>query len=99
VSRQTICAIERGKYLPSLEVAFRIANILCASIEDVFYYKLIYMGISDMPRHYQQRSAVVTRHSEPAMMRALARFCKFSTSDAAENLRLCRDTKKPCTQL
>ena len=28
VSRQKICAIERGKYSPSLEVAFRIANIL-----------------------------------------------------------------------
>jgi putative transcriptional regulator len=39
VSRQTICAIERGKYSPSLEVAFRTANILCTSIEDVFYYE------------------------------------------------------------
>ena len=39
VSRQTICAIERGKYSPSLEVAFRIANFLCTSIEDVFYYE------------------------------------------------------------
>jgi len=39
VSRQTICAIERGKYSPSLEVAFRIANILCTSIEDLFYYE------------------------------------------------------------
>lgn len=38
VSRQTICAIERGKYSPSLEVAFRIANILCTSIEDLFYH-------------------------------------------------------------
>lgn len=39
VSRRTICAIERGKYPPSLEVTFRIANILCTSIEDVFYYE------------------------------------------------------------
>ena len=39
VSRQTICAIERGKYSPSLEVAFRIANILCTSLENVFYYE------------------------------------------------------------
>ncbi len=38
MSRQTINAIERGKYSPSLEVAFRIANILCTSIEDVFFY-------------------------------------------------------------
>ena len=56
VSRQTICAIERGKYAPSLEVAFRTANVLCMSIEDVFYYELIMVGISDMPRHYRQRS-------------------------------------------
>jgi putative transcriptional regulator len=39
VSRQTICAIERGKYSPSLEVAFRIVNILCTSIENVFFYE------------------------------------------------------------
>ncbi len=39
VSRQTICAIERGKYSPSLEVAFRIANMLCTSIENLFYYE------------------------------------------------------------
>jgi len=38
-SRQTICAIERSKYSPSLEVAFRIANILCTSIEDLFFYE------------------------------------------------------------
>lgn len=38
VSRQTICAIERGKYSPSLEVAFRIANTLCSPLEDVFYH-------------------------------------------------------------
>ncbi len=39
VSRQTICAIEGGKYSPSLEVAFRIANILCTPLEDVFFYE------------------------------------------------------------
>ena len=33
VSRQTICAIEGGKYSPSLEVAFRIANLQIAPIE------------------------------------------------------------------
>ena len=39
VSRQTINAIEGGKYPPSLEVAFRIANILCTSLENVFFYE------------------------------------------------------------
>jgi DNA-binding XRE family transcriptional regulator len=38
VRRQTINAIEGGKYPPSLEVAFRIANILCTPLEDVFFY-------------------------------------------------------------
>ena len=39
VSRQTINAIEGDKYSPSLEVAFRIANILCTSLENVFFYE------------------------------------------------------------
>jgi putative transcriptional regulator len=38
VTRQTINAIEAGKYSPSLEVAFRIAVALGARIEDVFRY-------------------------------------------------------------
>ena len=36
VSRQTINAIETGKYDPSLELAFRIAKLFKARIEDVF---------------------------------------------------------------
>lgn len=36
VSRQTINAIETGKYDPSLELAFRIAKLFRARIEDVF---------------------------------------------------------------
>lgn len=38
VSRQTIVAIEKGKYSPSLELAFRIAHIFHCSLEDVFTY-------------------------------------------------------------
>ncbi len=49
VSRQTICAIERGKYSPSLEVAFRIANILCTSIENVFFYEPDIRGEDELP--------------------------------------------------
>ncbi len=37
VSRQTINAIEKGKYDPSLPVAFRIAKIFGQRIEDVFF--------------------------------------------------------------
>jgi putative transcriptional regulator len=36
VSRQTINAIETGKYSPSLELAFKIARLFKARVEDVF---------------------------------------------------------------
>jgi putative transcriptional regulator len=39
VTRQTIIAIEHGKYAPSLEVAFRIARAFGVGVEDVFEYK------------------------------------------------------------
>lgn len=38
VSRQTIVAIEKGKYSPSLELAFRIANVFQYPLEEVFTY-------------------------------------------------------------
>lgn len=37
VSRQTVVAIEKGKYSPSLELAFRLSEIFGVSIEEVFY--------------------------------------------------------------
>lgn len=36
VTRQTIAAIEAGKYSPSLEVAFRIAHVFGLPITEVF---------------------------------------------------------------
>ena len=36
VTRQTIAAIEQGKYSPSLEVAFRIAHVFGKPLEGVF---------------------------------------------------------------
>ena len=39
VTRQTINAIELGKYSPSLEVAFRIAAALGVRLEEVFSYE------------------------------------------------------------
>lgn len=38
VSRQTIVAIEKGKYSPSLEVAFKIAEVFNKPISEVFSY-------------------------------------------------------------
>ncbi len=37
-SRQTIIAIEAGKYLPSLELAFRIADAFGVKIDEVFEF-------------------------------------------------------------
>ena len=36
VTRQTIIAIEQGRYSPSLESAFRIARVFAVGVEDVF---------------------------------------------------------------
>ena len=36
VSRQTVNALETGKYDPSLPLAFRIARLFCARIEEIF---------------------------------------------------------------
>ena len=38
VTRQTIVAIEQGRYSPSLEVAFRIAHAFGVPLEDVFQW-------------------------------------------------------------
>jgi putative transcriptional regulator len=38
VTRQTILAIEKGKYVPSLDLAFRISRRFSVNIEEVFQY-------------------------------------------------------------
>ncbi|MCV6627409.1 MAG: helix-turn-helix transcriptional regulator [Cellvibrionaceae bacterium] len=38
VTRQTIAAIEKGKYSPSLETAFRIAKVFNKPLQEVFQY-------------------------------------------------------------
>lgn len=38
VTRQTVIAIEQGRYSPSLEVAFRIAQALDVPLDSVFQY-------------------------------------------------------------
>lgn len=40
VTRQTIVAIENGKYYPTLELAFRIANIFNVPLDEVFTFSL-----------------------------------------------------------
>lgn len=39
VTRQTIIALEAGRYAPSLDLAFRIARTFAAGVEDVFQWE------------------------------------------------------------
>ena len=39
VTRQTIAAIEQGKYSPTLETAFRIARVFGKPLEEVFQWE------------------------------------------------------------
>jgi len=39
VTRQTIIAIEQGRYSPSLEMAFQIANAFDVTLDEVFRYE------------------------------------------------------------
>jgi len=38
-TRQTIIALEQGKYVPSVKLAFRVARSLGVTVEDVFQYE------------------------------------------------------------
>jgi len=40
-TRQTIIALEQGKYVPSIELAFRIAKAFGVALEEVFQYNEI----------------------------------------------------------
>ena len=39
VTRQTVIAIEQGRYSPSLEMAFQIARVFGVGLDDVFSYE------------------------------------------------------------
>ncbi|MBU0615620.1 MAG: helix-turn-helix transcriptional regulator [Nanoarchaeota archaeon] len=41
ISRQAIHSIEKGKYPPNLKLAFRIARVFQANVEDIFIYEEI----------------------------------------------------------
>lgn len=38
-TRQTIIALEQGKYVPSIELAFKIARVFGVKLEEVFQYE------------------------------------------------------------
>jgi putative transcriptional regulator len=47
LTRQTIAAIEQGRYSPSLEVAFRIAHVFGKKLDEVFQWNAT--GSQDEP--------------------------------------------------
>lgn len=59
VSRQTVNAIERGKYDPSLPLAFKIAAVFRQRIEDIF------TPDADQPRKTSSESAPPTAAHTP----------------------------------
>ena len=44
VTRQTVNAIELGKYSPSLEIAFQIAEVFGVPLDEVFHYEVAKRG-------------------------------------------------------
>jgi putative transcriptional regulator len=38
-TRQTIIALEQGKYVPSIELAFKMSRVFGVKVEDVFTYE------------------------------------------------------------
>ena len=47
ISRQTVVALEAGKYIPSLEIAFKIAEVFGVGVEEVFERKLVEKKAND----------------------------------------------------
>ena len=39
VSRQTIISLEKGRYNPSIKLAFKLSKVFNCSIEDIFIYE------------------------------------------------------------
>lgn len=39
ITRQTVAAIEQGRYSPSLEIAFRIAHVFGKRVDEVFHWQ------------------------------------------------------------
>ena len=53
VTRQTIIAMEQGKYAPSLPLAFRIARAFGVGVEQVFEYTEVDRGKKTTPNNVQ----------------------------------------------
>lgn len=56
VTRQTLIAIEKGRYSPSLEMAFRIAQALNVPLDDVFQYPIPSTNQGDKQMNFSQQT-------------------------------------------
>jgi len=54
VTRQTVNAIEAGKYSPSLEVAFKIARVFAVPLETIFQYPEVFPPARPTPAQRQR---------------------------------------------
>jgi len=63
VARQTIIAIEGGKYAPSLPLAFRIARTFGVHVEDVFQYDEGYSDQDEIERKQPEANTEQAEHS------------------------------------
>lgn len=50
VTRQTVIAIEQGRYSPTLELAFQIAHVFGVSLDEVFQYSIRSVADSKSPK-------------------------------------------------
>ena len=72
VTRQTIVAIEKGKYSPSLELAFKIAEVFSTPLEDDSYW---YYQEPDRP----QRRWAISKRCDCGYVSVWARFADQPT--------------------
>ena len=55
VTRQTIVAIESGKYSPALELAFRIARVFNVPLEEVFSLMMKLIPTNNQLKYFNRR--------------------------------------------
>jgi putative transcriptional regulator len=71
VTRQTVIAIEQGRYSPSLEMAFRIARALDVRLDEVFQYPAAEASptVEPAPASDRMQAAGSSALSSPGMAR------------------------------
>jgi putative transcriptional regulator len=79
VARQTVHAVENGKFVPSLSLAFKIASLFGSDINDVFEPDAEELVPSLLETHEQTTSARLPASDRPGRPRPLVFFGKPRT--------------------